>query len=68
MKRFLFLLLAPFCLFAKERTLGIIKPEIVASHHIGDIISHYEMGGLQIAAIKIVQLTEAQAAEFYKVH
>lgn len=51
-----------------EETLSIIKPDAVESHHIGDIISRFEKNGLQITAMKMVQLTPEQAAEFYKEH
>lgn len=51
-----------------ELTLSIIKPDAVASHHIGDIISRFEKAGLNVAAIKMVHLTKKQAQDFYAVH
>lgn len=66
---FVFTLIFPFLLTAEsERTLSIIKPDGVKNHHIGDIISRFEHSGLQVAAIKMVQLTPKQAGEFYKEH
>lgn len=75
--KFAFLLLATaFCLMlqaentqvSKQQTLSIIKPDGVASHHIGDIIARFEKAGLKIAAIKMVHLTKEQAEQFYAVH
>ncbi|MFQ5729484.1 MAG: nucleoside-diphosphate kinase [Waddliaceae bacterium] len=51
-----------------EQTLSIIKPDAVEAHHIGDIISHFESKGLQIAAMRMVQLSRPQAMEFYAAH
>lgn len=51
-----------------QRTLSIIKPDAVAGNHIGEIIARFEKNGLNIAAIKMVSLTPAQAGEFYAVH
>lgn len=51
-----------------EYTLSIIKPDAVATNHIGDIISHFERAGLRMAAIKMAWLTKEQAGQFYHVH
>ena len=51
-----------------ERTLALVKPDGVASNHIGDIISRYEKGGLVVIALKMTQLTQTQAQQFYAVH
>lgn len=53
---------------AIEQTLSIVKPDAVALNRIGDILSRFEKAGLQIVAARMVQLTPAQAAEFYAVH
>jgi nucleoside-diphosphate kinase len=53
---------------AMEQTLSIIKPDAVASNHIGDIISRFEREGLRIAAIKMALLTQNQAGKFYNAH
>lgn len=52
----------------KEYTLSLIKPDGVASNHIGDIIARFEKNGLHIVAIKMVKLSPEQAGEFYAVH
>jgi nucleoside-diphosphate kinase len=51
-----------------QRTLSIIKPDAVRNRHIGDIITRFENNGLHVAAIKMVNLTPEQAAQFYKIH
>lgn len=56
------------CALQKEATLAIIKPDAVASNHVGDIIKRYENAGLRIAAIKMNKLNDAEAKEFYAVH
>ena len=51
-----------------ERTFAIIKPDAVRRGLAGDIIKRIEGSGLQIAALKKIQLTPADAASFYEVH
>ena len=51
-----------------QRTLSIIKPDAVAKNVIGKIIDRFESNGLTIAAMKKVQLSEADAGAFYAVH
>jgi nucleoside-diphosphate kinase len=51
-----------------ERTLSIIKPDAVAKNVIGQIISRFEGAGLKVAAAKLVQLSQAEAEQFYAVH
>lgn len=51
-----------------QQTLSIIKPDGVSNKHIGEIILRFEKNDLQIAALKMVQLTPEQAAQFYAVH
>lgn len=53
---------------AREQTLSIIKPDAVASNHIGDIISRFEKAGLKIVAAKMLHLSTEQAQGFYAVH
>ena len=53
---------------AVERTISIIKPDAVAKNVIGQIYDRFEKAGLQIVAAKMVQLSEAQAQDFYAVH
>ena len=51
-----------------EMTLALIKPDAVAAHHIGAIITELEKAGFTIVAMKMVQMTEQQAEEFYSPH
>jgi nucleoside-diphosphate kinase len=51
-----------------QQTLSIIKPDAVKKNVIGKIIDRFESNGLRIAAMKKVQLSEADAAAFYAVH
>ena len=51
-----------------ERTLSIIKPDGVAKNVIGEVIKRFEADGIQIAAMKMIQLTKTQAKGFYAVH
>jgi len=53
---------------AIERTLSIIKPDAVAKNVIGQIISRFEGAGLKVVAGKLVQLSRAEAEQFYAVH
>jgi nucleoside-diphosphate kinase len=53
---------------AIERTLSIIKPDAVAANNIGAICARFEAQGLRIVAAKRIQLSEAQASQFYAVH
>lgn len=51
-----------------ERTLSIIKPDAVAKHAIGEIVSRFEKADLKVVAAKLLQLTQEQAQQFYAVH
>lgn len=51
-----------------ERTLSIIKPDAVAKNAVGAILSRFEKAGLKIIAIKMTQLSRAEAEGFYAVH
>lgn len=53
---------------AIERTLSIIKPDATKRNLTGKIAAKFEDAGLKIVAQKRIQLTMAQAGEFYKVH
>lgn len=51
-----------------EFTLMMIKPDAVSDGYAGSIIKRIEDEGFRIRGIKMIQLTNAQAKEFYKVH
>jgi nucleoside-diphosphate kinase len=51
-----------------ERTLGIIKPDAVEKGLIGRVLAHIEQAGLQVEALRLLQLTREQAQGFYAVH
>jgi nucleoside-diphosphate kinase len=53
---------------AIERTLSIIKPDGVAKGVIGKIISRFETNGLKPVALRMEQLSQADAEGFYAVH
>jgi len=52
----------------KERTLTLIKPECVGNHHIGDVIQRIEKAGFHIMAMRMLQLKQSEAEQFYLVH
>jgi nucleoside-diphosphate kinase len=52
----------------RERTLSIIKPDAVAKRVSGKILARFEEAGLEIIAMKKVQLSEQVARGFYAVH
>jgi nucleoside-diphosphate kinase len=51
-----------------QRTLSIIKPDATRKNVIGKILSRFEDNGLTIKAMRMMQLSQAQAGEFYAVH
>ena len=53
---------------AVERTLSIIKPDAVAKNAVGQILSRFEAANLQVIALKMQQLTQAQAEGFCAEH
>jgi nucleoside-diphosphate kinase len=53
---------------ATERTLSIIKPDATRRNLTGKINAKFEDAGLRIVAQKRIQLTQAQAGQFYAVH
>ena len=52
----------------KTQTLGIIKPDAIASGKAGLILAHLETAGFVIRAARMLRLTRAQAERFYEVH
>lgn len=53
---------------AVERTLSIIKPDATRRNLTGKINARFEDAGLRIVAQKRVQLSKAEAEQFYSVH
>ncbi|MFT5342860.1 MAG: nucleoside-diphosphate kinase [Paracoccaceae bacterium] len=53
---------------ALERTFSIIKPDATRRNLTGKINAKFEEAGLRIVAQKRIQMTMAQAGEFYSVH
>ena len=53
---------------AVERTLSILKPDAVAKNVTGEILSRFEQAGLKILALRMQQLSEAEAKGFYAEH
>lgn len=53
---------------ATNRTFTMIKPDAVQNGHIGGILSMITDAGFRIVALKLTQLTVADAQAFYAVH
>ena len=53
---------------AVERTFSILKPDATARNLTGAINAMIEQAGLRIVAQKRVQITRAQAEQFYGIH
>lgn len=51
-----------------ETTFAIIKPDAVKAHNTGKIIDMIEKHGFEIVRMQKLQLTPAQAEQFYAVH
>jgi nucleoside-diphosphate kinase len=51
-----------------ERTLAIIKPDAVANGVAGQILARIEQTGFRVLALKMIKMTEDDAAGFYAVH
>ena len=53
---------------AVSLTLGIVKPDAVASGKSGKIVAHLQEAGFTLRAARLVRLTPEQAGAFYAVH
>jgi nucleoside-diphosphate kinase len=51
-----------------ERTLFMVKPDGVARGLVGEIVSRVERRGLTIRAMRLLRVTQEQAAEHYEEH
>ena len=49
-------------------TLALIKPDAVAAGKAGRILAHLEEKGFAVRAIRMINLSQSQAGEFYAVH
>jgi nucleoside-diphosphate kinase len=49
-------------------TFTMIKPDAVASGHIGAILAQINKAGFQIIALKYTKLSPEKAGEFYEIH
>jgi nucleoside-diphosphate kinase len=51
-----------------DLTLAIVKPDAVAAGNIGAIINKFEAAGFKVRALRLVNLSKADAEKFYEVH
>lgn len=51
-----------------NKTFTMIKPDAVASNHIGGILAKINEAGFKITAMKYTRLTPEMAGKFYEVH
>jgi nucleoside-diphosphate kinase len=51
-----------------QRTLTIVKPDAVKKNAVGDIIEQFEKNGFRILAMKMLEISQHQAEQFYAVH
>jgi len=51
-----------------EKTLAILKPDVIKAKNAGKIIDRIEQEGFDIIAMKKIHLTKKQAESFYDVH
>jgi nucleoside-diphosphate kinase len=49
-------------------TLLLVKPDAVSRSLTGEILSRLELAGFRITGLRMLQLTEERAREFYAVH
>jgi nucleoside-diphosphate kinase len=49
-------------------TLGIVKPDAVATGKTGRIVAHLQDAGFTLRAARLVRLTPAEAGAFYAIH
>lgn len=53
---------------ATNRTFTMIKPDAVENGHVGSILEKITNSGFRIVAMKLTQMTTADAQAFYAVH
>ncbi len=52
----------------QERTLVLVKPDGLKRRLVGEIIRRFEVKGLKIIGLKMLQLTKEEAEKHYSVH
>ncbi|MDX1470385.1 MAG: nucleoside-diphosphate kinase [Flavobacteriaceae bacterium] len=53
---------------ATNRTFTMIKPDAVEKGHIGAILNKINSAGFKIVAMKLTQMSEEDAKQFYAIH
>ncbi|MCR4317455.1 MAG: nucleoside-diphosphate kinase [Planctomycetes bacterium] len=53
---------------ALERTFVMLKPDCVERRLAGKVLARFEEKGLRLVAMKLIQMTQKQAAEQYREH
>ena len=53
---------------ATNRTFTMLKPDAVEKRHIGAILEKISASGFRIVAMKLTQMTKADAQAFYAIH
>ena len=53
---------------ATNRTFTMLKPDAVEKGHIGSILEKISASGFRIVALKLTQMTTADAQAFYAIH
>lgn len=51
-----------------NRTLTMLKPDAVEKGHVGAILDKITASGFRIVALKLTQMTTADAERFYEIH
>ncbi len=51
-----------------NKTFTMLKPDAVEKGHIGAILNQITESGFRIVAMKLTQMTEADAKQFYAIH
>ncbi|WP_228547640.1 nucleoside-diphosphate kinase [Candidatus Clavichlamydia salmonicola] len=51
-----------------QQTLSIIKPNVMKADNVGAVIARLESAGLRIKAMKMIQMTQEEAQNFYLEH
>ena len=53
---------------AGNRTFTMIKPDAVRAGNIGNILQMINAAGFRIVAMKLTQMSQARAGQFYEIH